>query len=356
VIKNYKEPIMKSRPIAIFISLIAIFFTVSVVQGSPLIIKLAHEEPGDASRSSAHASALVFKNVLEAESNGQMQVKIYPASSQGNQRDRMELTKAGILHVNIASIGGLAQFYPPINAIDLPFAFPNHAVAYKVFDGPFGQRLRDDLSEKTDLQLLTITAGGFYVLSNNKRPIHNVKDMKGLKFRTMSVPSHIAMMEALGAAATPVPWDELYSSLQTGVVQGQHNPIPIMAIGNLQEVQKYATLTNHLYGADWWVTSNSFYNALTKEQKKIFTNGVTAATVTGRGSKLLLNASDQGIGFLIDAGIEVYSPSPAELAEFKTTAIPAVMKTIEKDLGKEGTELAKAMLAAVDEATSELYK
>lgn len=347
---------MNNRMRTILFCFIAMFTIVSFAQGKTLTIKLAHEEPGDATRSSAHASALVFKNVLEAESNGQMQVKIYPASSQGNQRDRMELTKSGILHVNIASIGGLAQFYPPINAVDLPFAFPNHAVVYKVFDGPFGEKLRKGLSEKTDLRLLTVTAGGFYVLSNNKRPIHSVKDMKGLKFRTMSVPSHIAMMESLGAAATPVPWDELYSSLQTGVVQGQHNPIPIMAIGNLQEVQKYATLTNHLYGADWWITSNTFYNALTKQQQHIFTNAITAAKIAGRGSKLLLNATDQGINFLTKAGLEVYAPTSEELSEFKNTAVPAVMKTIEKDLGPEGVALAQAMLTAVDEATAELYK
>lgn len=346
---------MKSRLSSIVYFVVALFIIVGTAHGKSLTIKLAHEEPGDANRSSTHASALVFKNILEAESNGQMQVKIYPASSQGNQRDRMELTKAGILQVNVASIGGLAQFYPPINAVDLPFAFPNHAVAYKVFDGPFGEKLRQDLSKETGLRLLAVTAGGFYVLSNNQRPIHSIKDMKGLKFRTMSVPSHIAMMKSLGAAATPVPWDELYSSLQTGVVQGQHNPIPIMAIGNLQEVQKYATLTNHLYGADWWVTSNTFFNTLTSEQKKIFTNAVTAAKIAGRGNRLLLNATEQGIGFLSNAGIEVYSPTSEELVQFKNTAVPAVMKTIEKDLGQKGVDLAKALLEAVDKATEELY-
>lgn len=348
---------MTNRTKSIFLCFFALFIIagVGVANAGTLTIKLAHEEPGDATRSSAQASALVFKNIIETESNGEMQVKIYPASSQGNQRDRMELTKVGVIHVNIASIGGLAQFYPPINAVDLPFAFPNHAVVYKVFDGPFGDRLRKDLSDKTGLRLLTVTAGGFYVLTNNDRPIHGVKDMKGLKFRTMSVPSHIAMMESLGAAATPVPWDELYSSLQTGVVQGQHNPIPIMAIGNLQEVQKYATLTNHLYGADWWVTSNTFYDSLDEKQKKIFENAVTAAKFAGRGHKLLMDATEQGVNFLTKAGLEVYSPTQEELAEFKSTAVPAVMKTIEKDLGPEGVELANSMLKAVDEASKELY-
>ncbi len=327
-----------------------------LAQAETLVIKLAHEEPANAQLSSAHASALVFKNIIESESNGEMQVKLYPASSLGNQRDRMEMVKNGILQVNIASIGGLAQYYPPINAVDLPFAFPNHAVATRVFNGPFTEKIRKDLLDKTGIRLLMVTSGSFYVLSNNKRPIHSVADMKGLKFRTMSVPSHITMMASLGAAATPIPWDELYSSLQTGVVQGQHNPIPIMAIGNLQEVQKHATLTNHLYGADWWVTGQAFFQGLTPAQRRIFINAVDAAKTAGEGSKLILSATVNGVQFLKDAGVEVYSPTVQELEEFRSRSIPAVMKAIEKDLGADGAALADALLKAVAEAEAQLYQ
>lgn len=327
-----------------------------LAQAAPLTIKLAHEEPANAELSSAHASAVVFKNVIETQSNGGMEVKLYPASSLGNQRDRMEMTKNGILQVNIASIGGIAPFYPPINAVDLPFAFPNHAVAAKVFEGGFGDKIREDLLKRTGIRMLMVTAGDFYVLSNNKVAVHKVADMKGLKIRTMSVPSHIAMMQSLGAAATPIPWDELYSSLQTGVVQGQHNPIPIMAIGNLQEVQKYATLTNHLYGADWWLTNEQFFQGLTPVQRRIFINAVAAAKTAGQGSKLILNATGNGAGFLKDAGLEVYSPTPEELEEFRSRSIPAVMKAIETELGPEGVAMADALLEAVKTAEAELYE
>ena len=326
------------------------------VQAASLTIKLAHEEPASVQVSSAHASAVVFKKAVETQSNGTIEVKLYPASSLGNQRDRMEMVKNGILHLNIASIGGIAPFYPPINAVDLPFAFPNHAVAAEVFQGSFIEKIRNDLLMKTGIRLLMVTAGDFYILSNNKRPVHKVADMKGLKIRTMSVPSHIAMMASLGAAATPIPWDELYSSLQTGVVDGQHNPVPIMAIGNLQEVQKYATLTNHLYGADWWLTSDAFYNGLTPEQRRIFINAVAAAKTAGQGSKLILNATGNGFDFLKEAEIEVYSPTPEELEAFRSKSIPAVMKSIEAELGPEGVELANALLIAVKEAEAKLYQ
>jgi tripartite ATP-independent transporter DctP family solute receptor len=345
---------MKHRFVCVLSIVIAVGFMSTVGFAAPLVLKLAHEEP-ETLDSGAQISSLVFKEVIETQSNGAMQVTIYPASSQGNQRERMELLKAGIIQVNIASIGGIAPFYQPINAVDLPFAIPNHAVADEVFDGPFGEKIRQDLLKETGFRFLMLTCGGFYVLTNNVRPIHTVKDMKGLKFRTMAVPSHIALMKSLGAAATPIPWDELYSSLQTGVVQGQHNPIPIIAIGNLQEVQKYATLTNHLYGGDWWLTSESFYQSLSDEQRRIFINAYTAAKVAGRGHTLIASTTEKGPGFLEKAGLEVYSPTSAQLAEFKAKAVPAVMEVIQKDLGDQGTEMANALLQAVKAAENKIY-
>jgi tripartite ATP-independent transporter DctP family solute receptor len=346
---------MSKKIIAITFLMVFIMISTISVGAAPLVIKLAHEEPGNAEVSSIHTAALVFKNIVETQSNGEMEVKIYPASSMGEQRERMELTKANVLQVNIASIGGLAQFYPAISAIDLPFAIPNHAVANEVFNGEFGDQLRKNILDETGFRFLTTSGGSFYVLSNNVRPIKTPADMEGIKFRTMSVPSHIAMMRSLGAAATPVAWSELYTSLQTGVVEGQHNPIPIMAIGGLQEVQDYATLTNHLYGADWWLTSQDFYESLTEEQKKIFTNAYTNAAVAGQGKKLMLSATEYGVGFLEEAGIEVYSPTSEELKQFKDLAVPAVLEAIEEDLGDEGVELANDLLDAVEKAEAKLY-
>ena len=346
-----------SRKLKMFlIVLIAVLFISTSVFAAPLEIKLAHEEPGDVETSSSHAAALAFKNVIETESNNEMFVNIYPGNAMGRQRERLELTQANIVQVNVASIGGLSQFYEPINAFDLPFAFPNHAVAYRVIDGEFGQRLSEDMEAETGLRLLTTSAGDFYVLSNNVRPIRTPEDMEGISFRTMSVPSHIAMMRALGASATPIDWSELYTSLQTGVIDGQHNPIPIMAIGGLQEVQDYATLTNHLYGTDWWVTSSEFYESLTDEQKRIFANAVDAAKTVGRGHKVLTGITTYGVDFLEEAGAEVYAPSPEELQMFRDAAIPAVLEAIEDDMGEAGLDFANRLLEAVEQVEAELYK
>ncbi len=138
-------------------------------------------------------------------------------------------------------------------------------------------------------------------------------------------------------------WDELYGGLQTGVVEGQHNPISTMALANLQGVQKYATISNHLYGGDMWLTSDSFYNSMTDRQKQIFNDALELAKVAGNGHKLLLKATDKGVNFLKKSGLEVYAPSPQELASFKEITLPAIMKTIKDDLGDEGMDMANAL-------------
>ncbi len=324
------------------------------VMAQPLEINVSHEEPGDVETSSVHAAAVVFKDIIETQSGGDMVVNIYPAGALGGNRERMDQTLGNIIQLNIDSIGAIAPFYSLINVIDLPFAFPNQTVFHKVMEGQFGDDLKEDILDNTGIRLLDVSVSGFYVLSNNERPIKSPADMEGIRFRTMSVPSHIAMMRSLGASATPIPWDELYSALQMGVIEGQHNPIPIMAIGGLQEVQDYATLTNHLIGADWWMTSDSFYQSLNDEQKAIFNDALHAGVMVANGTRLLFNSTEMGVGFLEDAGIEIYAPTIEELASFRELAVPAVMETFEEDLGQEGVDLANYLLQEVDKEIEKL--
>lgn len=324
------------------------------VMAQPLEINVSHEEPGDVETSSVHAAAVVFKDIIETQSGGDMVVNIYPAGALGGNRERMDQMLGNIIQLNIDSIGAIAPFYSLINVIDLPFAFPNQTVFHKVMEGQFGDDLKEDILDNTGIRLLDVSVSGFYVLSNNERPIRSPADMEGIRFRTMSVPSHIAMMRSLGASATPIPWDELYSALQMGVIEGQHNPIPIMAIGGLQEVQDYATLTNHLIGADWWMTSDSFYQSLNDEQKAIFNDALHAGVMVANGTRLLFNSTEMGVGFLEDAGIEIYAPTIDELAEFRELAVPAVMETFEEDLGQDGVDLANYLLQEVDKEIEKL--
>ncbi|HPJ25669.1 MAG TPA: DctP family TRAP transporter solute-binding subunit [Synergistaceae bacterium] len=322
--------------------------------GAPKTIKLAHLNPQQPFDVSTAAMSAVFKSMVEAESNGDLLVTIFPAGQLGNERETMEQVKLGVVQSYIASAGGMAAFYPLYSIVDIPFAIPNYDIAWKVYDGPFGDHLAKEIEDKAGFKVLGYgEAGGFFQLSNNQRPIQTVADMKGLKMRTMTLPSHQNLMRAYGAAATPVAWAEVYTALQTGVVDGQHNPIPIVLTGKLFEVQKYLTITNHLYSSYCWVMNKDFYQGLTEKEKEIVDSAARTAIVAGRGLNRIIESSEKGLPALAEAGMEINTPSPEALQEFREVGLAAAMEFIKETYKDEGVALAQMYLEAIDEAMEE---
>jgi len=326
-------------------------FVSSVAFGAEKVIKLSHLNPQQPFEVATAAMSAVFKNIVESESGGALKVEIYPAGQLGNERETMEQVQLGVVQSYIASAGGIAIFYPLYSILDIPFALPNYEVAWKVFDGPFGQYLAKDIEEKTGYKVLGFgESGGFFQITNSKRPIKSVADMKGLKIRTMTIPTHEELMRLYGAAPTPVAWAEVYTALQTGVVDGQHNPIPIILTGRLYEVQKYITITNHLYSPYCWVMNKDFYNSLSETEREIVDRAAREANVSGRGLNRIIEASDKGLPTLIKAGMEVNVLSPESLEEFRRIGREGMMEFIEKRFKGEGVELAEKYLKAIEEA------
>ena len=166
---------------------------------SKTIIKVAHIDPADPFQSADHAASVVFKTMVEAGTNGEIEVRIYPASQLGNAKESMAMLKKGTLQLFISSAGGLATVYPLLGVLDTPFAIPNMSVAWDVFDGPFGDELSSRSWTKQDFVFMEILdQGGFFHFTNNKRPITSLEDMKGIKYRTMTLPSHIAFFQFNG--------------------------------------------------------------------------------------------------------------------------------------------------------------
>ena len=325
-----------------------------VAFGAPKTIKLAHLNPQQPFDVSTAAMTAVFKSMVEAESNGELLVTIFPAGQLGNERETMEQVQLGVVQSYIASAGGMAGFYPLYSIVDIPFAIPNYDIAWKVYDGPFGDHLAAEIEKKAGFKVLGYgEAGGFFQLSNNKRPIKTVADMKGLKMRTMTLPSHQNLMKAYGAAATPVAWAEVYTALQTGVVDGQHNPIPIVLTGKLFEVQKYLTITNHLYSSYCWVMNKEFYEGLTEKEKNIVDAAARTAIIAGRGLNRIIEASEKGLPALAEAGMEINTPTPEALEEFREVGRAAALAFIQETYKEEGAALAQMYLDAIDQAMEE---
>jgi len=346
---------MKSK-VTFFLIVVAIMVIFSGISWAAdnKVLKLGHLDPQQPKEIDTAAMAQVFKSMVESGTNNEIIVEIYPNGVLGNERESLEQVQSGVTQSYIASGGGISIFYPLYSIVNIPFSITHHSVAYEVYDGPFGQELAEDIEKKTGFKVLTFgEAGGFFQFTNSTRPIHTPEDMRGLKIRTMTVPIHMAFMSSLGASATPIAWDEVYTSLQTGVVDGQHNPAPIVKIGKLEEVQKYLTLTNHMYSPYVWIINNEWFNALTNQQKKVIEEAARVANVAGRGINRIIEATDEGIPYLATK-MEVYKPTAEEMQMFKDVTIPAALKFIEDEYKEEGKELAQKYLDAIKKAQEAL--
>lgn len=331
-----------------FVVFVLVVLGTTALYAAPKVIKLAHlnaQTPFDVGTA---AVAAVFKNELEARTGGAITVEIYPSGTLGNERETMEQVKAGITQSYIASIGGVAPFYPLIDITSMPFAYSSYEIGCALYDGPFGKEFAEDIRQKTGMRVLGFVPQGFFQFTNSKHPIKSPEDMKGLKMRTMNNPLHMDFMNSLGAAATPVAWAEIYTALQTGVVDGQHNPITVINLGKLYEVQKYVTLSNHMAGLYVWVINDAWFEALGPEQKVAVKGAAESAVIAGRGIDRLIVATEKGLPTIAEK-MEVYTPTAEELTKFRELAIPAAKAFFAKSLGEEGTAWIEKYLAAIED-------
>jgi tripartite ATP-independent transporter DctP family solute receptor len=313
-------------------------------------IKLAHLNKNDPFDNGTGAMAVVFKSLVESGTNGSVKVEIFPDGQLGKDNEVIQQVKTGVVQSSISSVGGLASVYPMIGVLDVPFAYPNISVTYDVFDGPFGQKLAADITKKTGLEVLGFgDSGGFFAFTNSKRAIKSPEDMKGLKIRTMGLESHKSVVSSMGGQPVAINWAEVYTSLQTGVAVGQMNPIPIVKFAKFDEVQKYLTLTNHLFTPYVWIFNKSALDGLSPQEKEVVKSAARSAIIACRGINRIIEASDRGLPALAQK-MQVYTPTKAEISKFRELAQPAVKAQIAKSFGKEGEALMAEFLSAVDKA------
>ena len=313
------------------------------------VLKLSHLNPADPFNNATGAMAAVFKSLVEAGTNGSVTVQVFPDGQLGKDAEVIQQTRDGVIQSNISSSGGVAQHYPLIGVFDMPFAFPNINLVHDVMDldSAFGQKLAADVEAQTGLKVIAVLdSGGYFAISNSQRPITSVADMKGLRIRTMTLPTHQAIIGSLGGKATPLPWAEVYTSLQTGVADGQMNPVPIIAFAKFDEVQEYLTLTQHIITPYVWFINKKFYDGLSADEQAIVDYAARAAADSGRGLSRIIEASARGLPHLAKK-MKVNSVSADELEKFAAVSQPAVRKLIEEKFGAAGTDMLNALLSNI---------
>lgn len=313
------------------------------------VLKLHHLNNNDPFDNPTGAMASVFKSLVESGTNGEVTVQLFPNAQLGKDAEVVQQVKSGVVQSGIHSVGGFASAYPLIGVLDVPFAYPNISATYQVFDGPFGMQLAGDIESKTGLKVLGFgDSGGFFAITNSKHPVHSPEDMKGLKIRTMGLDTHKAVIDSLGGQPAAIAWSEVYTALQTGVADGQMNPVPIISFAKFNEVQKYLTLTGHLFTPYVWIVNEDFYDGLTDEEKGVVQYAARSAIVAGRGMARAIEASDRGLPSL-EKTMEVYSPTPEEKEAFRVAAQPVVKQVIAEKYGAEGEALMNAFLDAIEQ-------
>lgn len=314
-------------------------------------MRIGHLNPADPLESHSGTMTTIFKSLVETNSNGAIEVLLFPNGQLGKDNEVIQQVREGIVESCISSAGGVAQHYPIVGVFDLPFAFPNIGVATKVIhkDSSFGKKFVGDLEAKTGLKVLgLIDSGGFFAFTNSKRPIASVADMDGLRIRTMTLPTHETIISSLGGQPTPLPWAEVYTALQTGVADGQMNPVPIIGFAKFDEVQEYLSLTNHVITPYVWFMNADFLNGLKPEHKELVMWAADVATEAGRAMSRVIEASEKGLPRLAKK-MKVNAVSPAELEKFAAASQPAVRKLIADKLGDEGVAMLDAMLQSIKE-------
>ncbi|MCK5351871.1 TRAP transporter substrate-binding protein DctP, partial [bacterium] len=211
--------------------------------------------------------------------------------------------------------------------------FASAPIAWDVMDGPFGKELADYCLKKSGLRTLAYGETGYRNFTNNKREIRTPADMKGLKFRVQPIPLYVEMVKGLGGEPAPIAWSELPNALATGVVDGQENPVGVIYNNKLHKLQKFMTLDGHVYAVDFILINDDFFQSLSGKDQALLKKAARTAGLMGRAIQQFNTA--EGVTKVVAEGMQVYSPSAADLKKFKDAAQPAVVKWLRGELGKE---------------------
>ncbi len=260
-----------------------------------------------------------FVDVVDKKSGGKIKIKVFPNGTLGGEQQVAAAMQGGTIEISMMSPAQLVGTIKEFVVLDFPFSFANTAQADAVLDGPFGKKLMDYMPAKGWVGL-GFMEQGYRSISNSKRPINKLEDIKGLKIRTILNPLYVDMLNALGANAVPMPFPELYSAMEMKTVDGQENPETSVDANKFYEVQKYFSGTRHIYNPQMMMVSKKFWDSLSGDEKKIFQDALVEARDVQRKAARAMTAKSRKV--LTDNGMQLNEIAPAELARMKAAVKP----------------------------------
>lgn len=290
----------------------------------------------------------IFINTMQSElkklTNGAVVLDVYPNLQLGSMEEMRDMTVSGTLEGILTNINSVTPLYPDAMALVCPGIFADEAEINEVLRGDWGKEFFRKMADATNLYVAGVCSNGMRCYTSNKGPLNTVDSIKGQTIRVMQNPLCVPMAESVGINAVPMAGSEMYSAMQSGVVDGQENPINSIINDKTYEVQKYLVLDKHMPSILTFVVSDSFYKSLPAEYQSAFDSAALTA------SEALAVAIDRvnvdGVEFLKDAGIEVYEPTADELKAWQDPVYEACSAYLEAEIG---TETLDSLSAAVQQ-------
>jgi tripartite ATP-independent transporter DctP family solute receptor len=229
---------------------------------------------------------------IKKETNGNVEFKSFPASQLGSDPAMISQLRSGAVE-SLAMPGAFLNAIAPLASIEnLAYAYPTREVVFRAMDGDLGKVIRDDITAKGGMIVLDkIWENGFREITTSTKPIRNVSDLAGLKIRVSPGKIRVDTFQSLGAAPTPIPLSELYTALQTHVIDAQENPLLLIDQQKFYEVQKYVSMSDHIWSGYWTLFNPDVWKKLGKSYQDIISREMGAAAILARNDNVNLNKS-----------------------------------------------------------------
>ncbi len=251
--------------------------------------------------SAQNVAAEKFKEIVESRSGGEIAIKIHHSASLGSETEILQQIQMNTVEMGIITTGPFDTFDPIVRVIDYPFLFKDEWQADRILDGPLGQEILASL-ETSGFKGLAFSENGFRHLTNSRKPVKTADDVAGLKIRVMESALHKAIWQALGANPTPMPWP-IYTELEQRVIDGQENPLWVAEVYKMYEVQKYMTLTRHVYSGHIDVASLAWWKTLDAKTQELLQSAMAQAARFQRSDN---RAKDmQRLALLREKGLQI---------------------------------------------------
>lgn len=272
-----------------------------------------------------------FAENVAAKSGGRMKVTLFLNGSLGGDQAVVSSVKAGTIEMAVMNSGILASEAKELAIFDFPFLFANEKESDAIVDGPVGKKMHALLESKGIIGL-SYWELGYRQITNGRRPLNKVEDIEGLKLRVIPNPINVDWVKALGANPTPMPFPEVYAGLEQKAIDGQENPISVIAANKFWEVQKHVALTNHQYNPQSVIFSKKVWDSLSPADRKILDDAADDATKAQREAARAAVATN--LELLKKNGMTVTQFPPAEVAKLREKMAPVIAKYV-SSVGEE---------------------